>query len=194
MLEYCEVAQHKQSFYRSPNPVVRLLLCLIGAPRPFLKPWSNIISQAASPPVEKTRIAKAVTDTSCPDLKKRRKKIYIYDAKPNQGWSTGINSGKCSPEWTEAKFVTASDACLPLHSMGKASTPLLPMLSDCSPFAAALCLGSCVCLHLCFSVCISLVSVILSFGYHIQVSAKHRGSPSSVSLGDMGSLRLQPTR
>lgn len=183
MLEYCEVAQHKQSFYRSPNPVIRLLLCLIGAPRPFLKPWSNIISQAASPPVEKTRIAKAVTDTSCPDLKKRRK-----DAKPNQGWSTGINSGKCSPEWTEAKFVTASDACLPLHSM--LASHALRLLSFCCSLVPRLC----VCLHLCFSVCISLVSAILSFGYQIQVSAKHRGSPSSVSLGDMGSLRLQPTR
>lgn len=89
-----------------------------------------------------------------------------------------------------AKFVTVSNACPPLHSRLTSHA-----LTHCPSFAAAAatCLGSSICLQLCFSICISLAPIILSSGHQILVNAKCRGSPSSVPLGYVESLKLEPS-
>lgn len=90
-----------------------------------------------------------------------------------------------------AEFVTVSNACPPLHSRLTSHA-----LTHCPSFAAAaaMCLGSSICLQLCFFICTSLAPVILSSGHQILVNAKSRGSPSSVSLGYVQSLKLEPSK
>lgn len=84
---------------------------------------------------------------------------------------------------SRAKFVTIPKAC-PLCTAGSPCAHTLPGV-PCS-----CCWGSSLCLQLCFSSWVPLAPLILSSGHQILGNSKCRGSPLSVSLGHVESLKL----
>lgn len=149
MLEYCEVVQHKQPFYRSPNPEVRLLLCLTGAPRPFLEPWSNIMCHLSGciSRCRKDSYSKGCDWHKLSWLKKENKIKKMQSL---------IRDGALA---LTVENVVLNEQGLNLSQLQMPAFPctagLLPMLSGCCPFAAAMCLGS-VCASTSASRCVFL--------------------------------------
>lgn len=79
-------------------------------------------------------------------------------------------------------------------NLSQVQVPAFPCTAGSLPRHSLVCLGPSLCLQLCFSTCISLVPVILSFGHPIQEHAKCGASPLSVSLAYVESVRLEPAK